>query len=375
MRLLDRYLLRELLLPFSFCLGGFVIIWTMANWGVNRDDFQEHGLRAVDILEYYAVKLPEFLVLLLPIAFLLAMLYALSQHARYNEITAIRAAGISMWRLGAPYFAVGLVASGILFVLNEFLAPDSEVYADQIMRRREGSKNPPDRNLIRQFGFKNDRDRRTWKVGTYDKTTSAMTDLEIIWTPADGLQRWLLAERASITDSGWVFYNVKEYRQPPGTNTLVPTLQTNMLAMPEFTETREAIRSEAKINSRLESVGRGRMKRPEVPVVEILEYLHFHPDLTGTSRNWIYTALYGRLAAPWKCLVVVLIALPFGGASGRRNVFVGVASSIFIVLTFHFFSEVCLALGTGGYLPAWLGGWAPNLLFGGVGIWLTTRVR
>jgi lipopolysaccharide export system permease protein len=73
--------------------------------------------------------------------------------------------------------------------------------------------------------------------------------------------------------------------------------------------------------------------------------------------------------------VVVLIALPFGAASGRRNVFVGVASSIGIAFGFLLLMRISLALGQSGYLPAWLAGWLPNILFGLTGIWLTARVR
>jgi lipopolysaccharide export system permease protein len=100
-----------------------------------------------------------------------------------------------------------------------------------------------------------------------------------------------------------------------------------------------------------------------------------HPNPKRTDRFWLYTKLHGRLAAPWTCLVVVLIALPFGAASGRRNIFVGVASSIFICFTFFVLLQLGLALGTGGYLPAWLAAWFPNLIFGIAGLWLTARVR
>lgn len=73
--------------------------------------------------------------------------------------------------------------------------------------------------------------------------------------------------------------------------------------------------------------------------------------------------------------MVVLIAIPFGAAFGRRNVFVGVASSIGICLAYYFLLLGSLALGSGGYLPAWLGAWLPNVSFGLAGLWLTTRVR
>jgi len=71
----------------------------------------------------------------------------------------------------------------------------------------------------------------------------------------------------------------------------------------------------------------------------------------------------------------VLIALPFGAASGRRNVFVGVASSVFICFVFFILRELCLALGGGGRVEPWLAAWAPNLIFGLAGLAFTQRTR
>jgi lipopolysaccharide export system permease protein len=72
---------------------------------------------------------------------------------------------------------------------------------------------------------------------------------------------------------------------------------------------------------------------------------------------------------------VVLIAIPFGAASGRRNLFFGVAGSIFICFGFFVVQQFGLAFGSGGYLPAWLAAWLPNLVFAGMGLCLTARVR
>jgi lipopolysaccharide export system permease protein len=87
------------------------------------------------------------------------------------------------------------------------------------------------------------------------------------------------------------------------------------------------------------------------------------------------TQLHGRIASAWTCLVVVLIAIPFGAPSGRRNVFVGVAASIFICFAYIILMRVGLTLGTAGHLPAWLAAWLPNVVFGTTGIVLTSRVR
>ncbi len=74
-------------------------------------------------------------------------------------------------------------------------------------------------------------------------------------------------------------------------------------------------------------------------------------------------------------IVVVLIALPFGAASGRRNIFVGVASSILICFAYFVLLEISLAMGAAGKVPPWLAGWLPNIFFSVAGIWLTARVR
>ena len=78
---------------------------------------------------------------------------------------------------------------------------------------------------------------------------------------------------------------------------------------------------------------------------------------------------------PWTCLVVVLIAIPFGAATGRRNAFVGVAASIFICFGYFIFRELGLGLGTGGYLPPIVAAFLPNALFGSAGIVMTCRMR
>src|SRR5437868_8754385 len=135
MRLLDRYLLRELLGPFIYCLCGFLILLIFGDLMSDLSDFQRKKLLLSDIAEYYFFSTPELLVQVVPIALLLALLYALTNHSRHNEITAIRAAGISLWRLCLPYLAVGFAASLGLFALNELWVPQSVAAAEQILNR------------------------------------------------------------------------------------------------------------------------------------------------------------------------------------------------------------------------------------------------
>jgi lipopolysaccharide export LptBFGC system permease protein LptF len=189
----------------------------------------------------------------------------------------------------------------------------------------------------------------------------------------DGSRRWLKADRAVRTNGVWTFFNAREYDEFESNVPPALVLKTNVLAAPQFSETPDEIRSELKISAMLNTLALRGVKKADIPVTELLTYLKLHPHPVQAAA--LNTKLQGRLATPWTCLVVVLIAAPFGAVSGRRNVFVGVASSIVIFFAYYVLQQLCLALGAGGTLPAWLAGWAPNLAFALAGFWLMARIR
>jgi lipopolysaccharide export system permease protein len=368
-RLLDRYLLRELLMPLAYCLGGFLVFWISFSLFSRLDDLQEAKLHLLDVLELCVAWAPECLVTVLPIALLLALLYTLTNHARHNEITALRAAGISLWRLCAPYFLVGFVASGVLFALNEVCVPRSADWAEHTLKRYV---HKPDDAHNQFHGFTNARANRIWVFNKYLPKADEMSGSIVVnWTLPDGTVRKLYADRAIYSAPGWTFYNVKEFEQANEKAPLVPFLQTNILVMRKFDETPGEIEDEIQV-SEYESLHSHKLN---IPLSVLWEYLRRHPDLSPAEAGRLFTKLYGRLAAPWTCLVVVLVAIPFGVATGRRNLFVGVAGSVFICFIFFVLQQIGLALGMGDYLPAWLAAWLPNLAFGVTGLLLTARAQ
>ncbi|MDB6018606.1 MAG: Permease YjgP/YjgQ family protein [Pedosphaera sp.] len=369
MRLLDRYLLRELLIPLGFLLCGFLIVLIAFQLFSDLSMLQTHQMTVMDVVQYYLVSTPEFLVLLLPVVLLLGLLYTLTNHARHNEITAIRAAGVSLWRLCIPYFVVGLFFGVVLFAMNELWVPDSSEMAAQILNRHaEKAPGALDKDTQINFGFRNGRDRRTWLMKSYNLKTHVMTLPKVNWE-LTGTNYLLIADSADYADGVWTFHNAQKHHSDTG----VLLVQTNLLVMPEFTETPGQIKREFDFNKRF--TVRAALS-PDIPIREIIGYLRLHPnDLTAQKRNQLDTQLHSRLALPWTCLVVVMIAIPFGAASGRRNVFVGVASSIVICFAYFILSRLGIAMGTGGWIPSWVAAWLPNLAFGLTGAWMMLRVR
>ncbi len=358
MRLLDRYLFRELLTPLAICLGGFLVFWISFNLIQDLDKLQEAKLHLLDIIEYSAAMTPEFLATILPLVLLLALLYALTTHARHNEITAMRAAGLSLWRICVPYFVIGFIAGIVIFALNEFCIPHSADWVDKILDRHVTHQ----ATLPQKQGFQNDAAHREWIFDTLDYRQAKLLHIQVNWVLADGSRRQLAADHAVYSNGVWTFYNASEYADHP----LISL--TNALAMPEFTETPREMKMEIAINN-AERIG---SRKITIPLLDILDYLRFRP---GAMSPWLQTQLQEHLAAPFTCLVVVLIAIPFGAVSGRRNLFFGVAGSVFICFAYLVVQKISIFAGLGGHVPAWVAVWLPNFLFAATGIFLTARVR
>ena len=372
MRLHDRYLFRELLTPLAYCLGGFLVFWISFFFFTELEHLREANLHLLDTLAYAAAKLPEFLVLVLPIALLLALLYALTHHAKHHELTALRAAGVSLWRLCAPYFVVGLIAGVIHFTLNEVAVPRCAKWSVEILNRNGKKPDDDAKTKFTKTGFRNVPARRIWQIGEYDTANATMLDPNVTWTLPDGSWHSLQAARAGYTNGVWIFSNVRMFAQSGARGSPIPLLSTNSVAMPEFNETPQRILRAIKFTD-MQALRSSR--NANIPLADIRDYLRDNPDLSRDEAAVLLTKFHGRLAAPWTCLVVVLIAIPFGAASGRRNLFFGVAGSIFICFTFFVVQQIGLALGINGQLPGWLAAWLPNIIFAAAGIVMTARVR
>jgi lipopolysaccharide export system permease protein len=374
MRLHDRYFLRELMTPLFFLLGAFMILSVGVFFTKELEGIQDRRLTVGEAAGYCAASLPEFFVVVLPILLLLALLYALTRHARYNEITALRAAGVSLWRVCLPYFAVGLAATAAYFATNEFAVPVCDRWAAEILsrhtRKEDAVKTPP-KNMP---SVTNARDRRTWLFSAADLAHDRLTNASVSWTASDESWRVVQADLAVYTNRVWTFYGVRQWVwQKGGTNLPESGVGTNTVrAVPELTETPKKLGTLLKYADMRALRASG---YADIPLGELWDLMRDQPDLTREDANAVQTKFFGRLATPWECFVVVLVAIPFGAPAGRRNLFVGVAGSIFIGFAYFIVQRFSLAFGMAGHLPGWLAAWLPNLIFAATGIVLTMRVR
>jgi lipopolysaccharide export system permease protein len=379
-RILDKYILKELLIPLFFCIAGGLAFYVTFDLFSCMDDLQRSGGGFKVILWYNIARIPELLVLILPPALLLALLYAISNHSRNNEIVAMRAAGVSIWRICAPYISVGIILGVCLFYLNETWVPMGARLAKDL---RKGTKHKKEL-VYENVNFTNTKDNRTWNIGEYhvedkrlvrpsvewlkrEEGSLALNTVKLEAESAEWRPSFSFARDENDDGTGskgvWEFHNVQLFTYTSeGEGSMLPVPEKyETLQVPEIDDSPEEIESEIFISG-FDSFKSAR--KANLTLKEITMYLRLHQGVDSQLVTRVKTLYHSRIAAPFTCLVVVLVALPFSLQGGRRNVFVGVASSIVICFCFFLLNEVSLALGEGGYMPPWLCAWLPNVLFG-----------
>src|SRR5207244_13385491 len=109
MRLLDRYVIRNFLQVYLYCIAGFISIWLIFDVSDNISTFIDERVSLLLVARYYATQIPQVLIILLPVSLLLSLLFALGRLSRSHEFLSMLSAGMSRARVRMPWSAMGLL--------------------------------------------------------------------------------------------------------------------------------------------------------------------------------------------------------------------------------------------------------------------------
>lgn len=356
MRLLDRYLLRNFLQAYFYCIAGFFSIWFIFDISDNISTFLEERISRTLIAKYYLTQMPQILVILLPVALLLALLFCLGRMSRSNEIVSALTAGVSLPRLVAPLLLVAVLTTAASTALNYSLAPHAEYAHKRIL------EDPKSRR--QQYGlfaqiFRNRTDNRTWFIQQFKPGENVFTTVHIVQQDEnDNIVTNYIATRAFYhpETKAWELQLVKVVNYD-STGNITKTTMFGSLPINDWSETPYRLSS-------------ANLRAEYLSVPELQEYLAANSDFPPTLLAPFETHLQYRLALPWTCLVIALIATSLGVGFSRRGVLSGVAAAVILVFAMNFVTHLFLALGEGARIPDWAAAWTPNLIFGALGLFL-----
>jgi LPS export ABC transporter permease LptG len=366
MQILDRYIFLRVLLPFIYCVVGFVSVWLVFDLSENAPAFLDNKAPLSLLVEFYVLRAPEIILMSIPIGLLLATLYTLTQMSRRNEIISMLCAGRSVVRVLMPLFILGLILTVIATALNYSAAPHAGAVKKEILTdlRKQGDV---DRKAVRGHLFRNREDRRFWYVARLNPSIERLAWVQIIQESPDGtLSRNYYAENASYDHATktWRFEKGKVVDFTPQGDVKEQRF-FEVLRVRNFSETPWRISSSVLDASLLS-------------VPELREYLRNNSHFTPARLAPYETQLAYRWALPWGCFVAVLIAGPLGIVYSRRGLMGSITMAIGLFFLLILGSSLFLALGKGYRINADLAAWAPVAFFaaiGGILVWMRSTNR
>ncbi len=214
MRILDRYVVRQLLPVWVWCLVVFVFLSCLVDLFGHLDEILQYRLSPRTVLDYYLNFAPQVFVQTSPLALLLASAFIATRLSRYQEFLAMNASGTSLSRAAVPFVFVGWVAAVAVFLVNDRVVPRTSVAYERIRQeafRGKGQKQPPVENVAIMDAFN-----RLYHARLLDVKAKELHDLTILehdWHNRP--TKSLYAHRAVWTRHGWLLLNGTIYRVGP----------------------------------------------------------------------------------------------------------------------------------------------------------------
>lgn len=347
MRILDKYIIKELLGPFVFgiCAFSSVFIGTSTLFKIAQY-ITKYGASVTAVVKLFILSLPNIIVLTFPMSMLLAALLAFGRLSGASEITAMRSGGISFYRLTAPVLIVALLVSLFAVAFNEFIVPRANTAYNHIVRYEiERNTAPKSQEHIIIKEVKDGNIERLMYARKYDEATNTLQAVSIQEFENGNIVRVQNAETAQWQNSQWIMHNGTIHDLSTAGN-LQRTMKFEQQVMP-ITKNPTAIKREQKDES-------------EMTIKELKQQIKVLQSEYVKSSSY-EIELQQRVSIPLASFVFALIGAPLGLQPQRSSSSIGLGLSIIVIFIYYSIMTVTSALGQGGALPVVLAAWIPNI--------------
>jgi lipopolysaccharide export system permease protein len=348
MKLFDRYATKQFVVTALFSLGAFVAIFLVIDLMENLDDFLDRSAPAGIIVMYYVYFMPEIIKLMLPVSVLLSALFTTGRLSTYNELTALKSGGVSLYRFMAPFVIIALVVSGFAIYFNGWVVPYTNQKKFQIARVyfHKYIENSPRSNIFIQ-----DSRTRILTIGIFDESRSTALRVSIQeFDPAD----------ISVMTAR---YDAFEMRWDPERRdwTLLKGTARSFSGTGEVESTFDR-KAFTDMNFSPDDIRKKQQKPDEMNYSELGEFIDGQTRAGQDVARWLVD-YYGKIAFPFANLIVVLFGIPFSAIKRRSGLGVEFGIALAICFLYMIFLKVSQAFGYNGDLDPLLTAWLANLIF------------
>ncbi len=353
--LLDKYILKEMLMPFIFGAGLFLSFFLIDLFMELVDDIISKGVSFINVIKYFLYAIPSFLVLVLPMGALFGVLLGISRMNSDGEITAAVAGGISYYRLFAPVLISALCLTIFDWWLADVVVPKSRKHLARLHYIMM-SKNPLPK--IAKNVFIKLREGRVFYIREFDERKKLMKGIFAIEKQPRAFPIVIEAKFGETKLDGWHLYD-GNFRVPDnvGKDRYFATFEEMIIPTQVKIKKRDIQK-----NSKL------------MPSWEIKKTIKKFKKM-GLPTNYMQVEYYLRFAIPMATLIFTLLALPMSVGNIRSGKAIGAGMSVIIIVVYYMLMSLGKALAVSGKVPAIFGAWLQNIVIGLVALGLFLKLK
>lgn len=372
-QIIDDYILRSFAGYLLLTIASFLVLMLVFTFFEMLRDVLHNGIPFVVVGKYLLNVVPYMLYQLTPLSVLIAVLVTFTLLQRSNELTAMKATGISIYRAIVPVLIIAAAISVLLFAADQTYLPIAN-------RRQEALRNTikgkPPQTVLRAdhrwiFGGKNMAgSTNIYYYDLFDPDRNQFGNLNVfeIDEKSFTITRRIFASHAHfepemkrpmwVLENGWV----RSFEENGGRVDAIAEFHTfDAASFPELHEAPAYFKREVKQSS-------------EMSFSELRRYI---ADLqqSGFEVVRLRVQLYKKLAYPLITLVMSILAIPFAVGGGRKAALTGIGIAVGLAVVYQLTSGLFEAMGNVNYLPPVLAAWFPDIIFGLVGGYLILKVQ
>jgi lipopolysaccharide export system permease protein len=358
-RVLHRYVLREYLKVCFLSLSSLILIYIVVLFFDKVDLFIKHQASFLLIFEYLLYKVPEVIFQwTLPYAVLLSTLLTLGTLSRHSEITAMKAGGVSLYRITFPLFIIALFISLFSFLGNEYLVPLTNQKAQHLLTVKVKKQQPT--SFFKNYKIWYHGERGIFNIQMLDATEKVLKGFTFYqFDDQFRCTQRIDAREARWVNGKWRFHQgaVREFGEGGSIRT-IPFKELEFF-----------------LSENWESFQNIERKSREMSYTELRNYVQ-KIQASGYNSTRYLVDLYSKLSYPFLNLIMVLIGIPFALKTGRAGgTALSIGISVMIGFAYGVTFYIFLSFGKSGVLPPFLAAWTPTLIFGLAGIFTLTSIR
>ena len=359
--LLNKLILGSCSGPFVFGILIFVLIFVAGDLLFQAAKLIiEQGVAFSVVARLFFYRLPEVVILTVPMSSLLSTLLGMSTLSAGSELIALKSLGIPFKRILRPILLASFLISLIGLGFNETFVPFASLAADRLMKY-EIMKNQA--AVIQEKVFIREEEagqlKRVLYIDELDPNLGHMSGVMMHEFNDERLTMTLHAQRGMWHEGQWWIEDGRIY-------TITQDGEVSLLM--RFERQKLAIRLSP------EQLQRSTRNPADMSAHELWSYITQAGNV-GTDLSKLWVLFHLKLAVPWACVIMAVLGAGFGASRrGRSGGGVGFGISVVMVFAYYVVMSLCRAFGEAGNIPAFLAGWGPNIVFLVIAIFFAWRV-